>query len=178
MSNRPTYCWDANVFLAWLGEEASAPLGDIDLVRGEIDKGEANLLVPVLAYSEVLEAKHTPEQMEAFRGFLQRSNVDVANITQAVAEKTQQVRSRALGLKQKVKLRTPDATYIAVAILFKADVLHTLEATQLPKLSGTDVVEGLKITLPRPLRGTTSLLNPSPTAPVPPASPPPTTAPS
>ena len=51
MSNRPTYCWDANVFLAWLGEEATAPLADIDLVRGEIDKGEANLLVPVIAYS-------------------------------------------------------------------------------------------------------------------------------
>ena len=107
--------------------------------------------------------------MEMFRRFLQRSTVEVANITQAIAEKTGQVRSRALGLVPKVKLRTPDATYIAVAILFKADVFHTLEATQLPQLSGTATVEGLKITAPRPLKGTTSYLNPSPTAPQPPS---------
>ena len=160
MSNRPTYCWDANVFLAWLGEEPGAPLANIDLVRGEIDKGEANLLVPVIAYSEILEAKHTPDQMDLFRKFLQRSNVEVANITQEIAEKTGQVRSRALGLHPKVKLRTPDATYIAVAIVFKAEVLHTLEANQLPQLSGTSVVEGLKITAPRPLKGTSSFMCP------------------
>ena len=47
MSDRPTYCWDTNVFLAWLSEESTAPLADIDLVRGEIDRGEANLLVSV-----------------------------------------------------------------------------------------------------------------------------------
>jgi predicted nucleic acid-binding protein len=161
MSDRPTYCWDASVFLGWLGEEESAPLADMDLVRGEIDSGEAFLLVPATVIAEVLEAKNTPEQMEKFRNFLKRSNVVVADITQTIAEKTAQVRSRALGLKPQVKLGTPDATYIATAIVFKADVFHTLEKSQLPQLSGIAVVDGLKISAPRPLKGTTSFLNPS-----------------
>ena len=152
MNSRPIYCWDANVFLAWLGEEASAPLGDIELVIGEIDSGEAELEVPVTAYSEILEAHHTPEQMEKFRKFLQRSNVDVANITQPIAEKAGQARSRALALVPKVKLRTPDATYIATAIVYKASVFHTLEASQLPQLSETPVVDGLKIKTGTPER--------------------------
>jgi predicted nucleic acid-binding protein len=167
-NNRPVYCWDTNVLLAWLGDEPGAPLADIDLVRGEIDRGEAKLLVPVIAYAEVLEAKHTTEQMDLFRRFLQRSNVEVANVTPAVAEKAGQVRGRALGLSPAVKLRTPDALYIATAIVFKAAILHTLEANQLPQLSGTGVVDGLKIGPPRPLHGTSSFLNPPSAVPAPP----------
>lgn len=171
MNNRPTYCWDANIFLAWLGEEKGAPLGDIELVIREIDSGDAALVVPVTAYSEILEAHHTADQMEKFRQFLLRSNVEVANITQAIAEKAGQVRTRALALKPKVKLKTPDATYIATAIIYKASVFHTLEATQLPQLSETPTVDGLKIKPPKPLSGASSLFNSSATAPEPPASP-------
>jgi hypothetical protein len=97
MSKRPNYAWDSTVFLAWLGEEATAPLADIAAVVQEIDSGEANLIVSVTAYSEVLEAKHTEEQMGKFRRFLQRSNVVVVDQTVIVAEKAQQIRSKGLG---------------------------------------------------------------------------------
>ena len=164
------------MFLAWLQEEAAAPLGDIDLVRGEIGRGEATLLVPAILFTEILAARNTPEQMGTFRKFLNRSNVVVANIDQAIAEKAGQLRSRALELPQKVNLRTPDATYLATAIIYQADVFHTLEAALLPQLSGTPVVDGLRITAPRPLKGTTSYLNPPPTVTVPPVPPLPPTS--
>jgi hypothetical protein len=56
------------------------------------------------------------------------------------------------------KLKTPDATFIATAIVFKADVFHTLETTQLPLLSKTPIVDGLVISSPKPLTGEQSLL--------------------
>lgn len=35
---KPVYCWDASVFLAWINDEAAAPLADIAQVVEEIDK--------------------------------------------------------------------------------------------------------------------------------------------
>lgn len=159
MAKKPTYCWDASVFLAWLGGESSAPLNDITLIVAELDRGDSNLLVSVTAYSEVLEAKHTKEAMERFQKFLERSNVVVADITKAIAEKVGQIRSRGLQATPIRKIKTPDAQFMATAILYGADVFHTLETTQLPLLSGTDIVDGLRIEKPRPLN--TAPLGPS-----------------
>jgi PIN domain len=151
MNKKPTYCWDATVFVAWLIQESSAPLAEISAIVEEIDRANANLLVPVTAYSEVLDAKHSQEQMDQFRLFLKRSNVIVADTTQAIAKKSGQIRSRALAANPSRKIKTPDATFMATAIIFQADVFHTLEKNQLPGLSGTAIVDGLKIDSPKSL---------------------------
>lgn len=171
MSSPTVYCWDVNVILAYMLQDSSAPLADIDLVVGEIDRNEAILLVPVTAYMEILEAKNTPEQMAEVRAFLQRSNVEVANITQPIAEKVGQIRSRGLLAKPLRKIEVPDATYLATALLYKADVFHTCEEGMLLNLNGSDIVEKLLITKPKPLKGTSSYLTPSPSEPEPPSSP-------
>lgn len=171
MSDKVIYCWDTNILVAWLREEATAPLGDIELVVSEIDAGAAILLMPVIAYSEVLEAYYTPAQISRFRQFLERSNVEVANITKPIAEKAGQIRNRGLTAKPKRSIKTPDATFIATAIVYKANVLHTLEEGGWAAFSGSDMVDGLKISKPRPFRGTTSLFNPCPSEPPPPFSP-------
>jgi hypothetical protein len=147
------YCWDTSVFLAWLGEETGAPLANIELVIDEIDKSLAVLLVPVTAYSEVLEFNNTPKKMEKFRKFLERSNIIVADVTKAIAEKAGEIRSRGLAAKPKRKIKTPDATFMATAIIFRADVFHTCETEQLPNLSGTSIVDKLKICSPGPISG-------------------------
>lgn len=157
-SKRVTYCWDSNVLIAWVAEEAGAPLDDMQLVMNEIDAGTAALLVPVTAYSEVLEAKNTPEQMTKFRRFLERSNVVVADTTKAIAEKAGEVRSRGMQAKPKRDIKTPDATFIATAIIYRADAFHTLETSQLPKLSKTAIVDNLFICSPGPLSGHRSLI--------------------
>ncbi len=148
MSKQVIYCWDTSVFLAWLGEEKSAPLGDIDLIIGEIDRGEAILLVPVTAYSEILDAKHTPEQMAKLEKFLSRSNVVIADTTKPIARKVGEIRGQGLKEDPPLKLKTPDTTFIATAIHFEANVLHTLEE-KMRKLDESPIVDGLKIKLPK-----------------------------
>jgi predicted nucleic acid-binding protein len=154
MTKLVNYAWDTSVFLAWLAEETAAPLDDIAAVVEQIDKREANLIVSVTVYSEVLEAKHSAEQMEAFKKFLKRSNVIVVDTTLAVAEKAMQIRSKGLnqpGKRRKKtqarKIGTPDATHLATAILWKADVLHSLDK-KLLQLSGDPIVDGLLIKEP------------------------------
>jgi hypothetical protein len=151
--SKASYSWDATVFIAWLCEEPSAPLGDIDQVVGEIDSAQANLIVSVTAYSEVLAAKHTDEQMNQFRRFLKRSNVLVADNTVQIAEKAGEIRGK--GLAENRKIKTPDATYLATAILFQADVLHSLDLGML-SLSGSPIVDGLRISSPKPASGQTT----------------------
>src|SRR5260370_15142035 len=152
MSDIPLYSWDSTVFIAWISEEPGAPLKDIESVVVEIDNKKANLVVSVLAYSEILEVKHTPEQMIKFREFLKRSNVVVADNTVAIAEKAGEIRSRGFAEKgkKKRKIKTPDATFLATTIIYKAAVLHSLDPDLL-HLNQSPMVEGLRITKPIPL---------------------------
>ena len=99
----------------------------------------------VTAYEEILEIKHSKEQMDKFESFLKRSNIITLNVTLAVAKKTQEIRSKGMATGRKI--RTPDAQHIATAILCKATVLHSLDAGML-SLSETDIVDGLKIEKP------------------------------
>lgn len=164
MSKTPQYriCWDTSVFLAWFNEEASAPLGDIDIVLELIHSGKALLIVSVTTYTEIVHAKHTDEQIALLDLFLKRSNVVRADTTFAVAQKAEQVRSRGIELapsKHEVRnIKTPDATIIATAIVHQVDVLHSLEPRHIA-LSESPIVDGLKITAPRHPSGQSSLLN-------------------
>lgn len=149
------YCWDTSVFIAYMNREKSAPLADIELVVEEIRKKSSLLFVSVVTYTEVLEAKHTKKQMEAFSQFLKRSNVVTVDASIAIAQKAAVIRSKGLKIPkkgQKLGISTTDATIMATAILRSADVLHSLEPQHL-NLSGSPIVDGLKISLPHPLSG-------------------------
>jgi predicted nucleic acid-binding protein len=150
------YAWDSGVFIAWLCEETTAPLGDMDLVVREIDAGRANLILSVITYSEILESKYDKEQLEKLELFLWRSNVVKVDITIPIAQKAAQIRDA--GLRDGRKIKTPDATVIATAILHKADVLHTLDG-QMLGLNGTRIVDGLAITAPCLKSGERSLFD-------------------
>jgi predicted nucleic acid-binding protein len=139
------YAWDSGVFIAWLCEEATAPLGDMDLVVREIDAGGANLILSVMTYSEILESKYSKEQLDQLDSFLRRSNVVKVDTTIPIAQKAARIRDA--GLRDGRKIKTPDATVIATAILHKAHVLHTLDKGVL-NLNGTSIVDGLPITMP------------------------------
>ena len=45
MSEKPKYAWDTSVFLAWLTDDATAPLADIHAVAQDVDNGDAILIV-------------------------------------------------------------------------------------------------------------------------------------
>ena len=148
--DKPVYSWDSSVFIAWLCEDQTVPLIDIANVIEEIENDRAILVVSVTAYAEVLEAKHTPEQMASFREFLKRSNVVTADTT--ITEKAGAIRSGGLVLHPPRKIKTPDATFLATAILYKVDTLHTFDPDLL-NLNGHPLAEGVVICKPIVLSG-------------------------
>ena len=155
MSSKPTYCWDTSVFVAWLKEEPDKPLADIAAVAAEIDANEAVLVVPVTVLTEMQPRKFTAEEWDSFQKTLRRSNVVVADTTPAIAERGSRLRDRAEAEGRKIK--TGDATIIATAIVYGVAMLHTFEPKHI-NLSGSEVVEGLRITQPLPLSGQKGLL--------------------
>jgi predicted nucleic acid-binding protein len=150
MSKETNYSWDTGVFLAWLCDEVTSPLADISSVIEEIETKKANLIVSVIVYAEILTAKNGVDVVSKFRGFLRRSNVDLVDMTLAVAEKAEEIRSRAILDGRKIKL--PDATIVATAILRHAHVLHALDDGLL-SLNEKPIVDGLKIIPPKPFSG-------------------------
>ena len=155
-SRRPKYGWDTSVFLAWIGQEECYPLDDIALVADEIDASRADLIMSAIVYSEILEAKHSKQQMKQFQMFLKRSNVIVVDVTIGMAQKAAEIRGKAAKAKEKRRLKTPDAIVIATALVYGADVLHSFDP-HLVNLSGTAIVDGLKITHPHLITGQRAL---------------------
>jgi predicted nucleic acid-binding protein len=154
MSSKTNYAWDTSVILAWLNDEPSAPLADVGLVIDEIDGDKANLILSVTTFTEILESKYTAEQLDKLNRFLLRSNVIKVDTTFHIAQKASQIRNAGLAVGRKIK--TPDATVLATAILFKANVLHSLDEHHL-NLNGSPIVDGLCITLPQLLGGQRAL---------------------
>lgn len=64
-----------------------------------------------------------------------------ADTTVPIAQKASRIRSR--GEEEGRKIKTPDATIMATAILYEADVLHSLDP-RLLNLSGKSIVDGLE----------------------------------
>ena len=151
---RAKYCWDTSVFLAWLKDEADAPLDDIALVADVIDDDKADLIIPVAVFSEILEAKHTKRQMRQLKQFSKRSNVLSVDTTIAIAQRASELRSSLL--REGRKLRTPDAQIAATAILYDVDMLHSLDPDLL-KINGNPAGDGLMIVRPRLLSGQRAL---------------------
>ena len=109
-----------------------------------------------IVYSEILEAKHSKQQMKQFQMFLKRSNVIVVDVTIGMAQKAAEIRGKAAKAKEKRRLKTPDAIVIATALVYGADVLHSFDP-HLVNLSGTAIVDGLKITHPHLITGQRAL---------------------
>ncbi|MBC8350381.1 MAG: PIN domain-containing protein [Planctomycetes bacterium] len=147
---RPIYCWDTTVFLAWLKEEPNAPLADIDLVAREIDDNKAVLVVPVTITSEILDSRLSGEQRAKLSAFLKRSNIINANTTLDIAKKASEIRDAGLAMKPAKKIKTPDATIVATAIIYQCDALHSLDdkGSGPLRMKGMAVIGSLKICKP------------------------------
>jgi len=151
MQSKIIYCWDTSVLTAWVNEESTAPLGDIGLVVDELDNNKATLLMSVNTITEMLDAKFTPGQRTKYDLFFKRSNVVMANITPQIAQRASMIRNCALTKGRKIQ--TPDAQILATALLYKADVLHSLDIDHMLNLDGSEIVGGLKIIRPIPISG-------------------------
>lgn len=156
---KPVYCWDSCTVLAWFKQEKDKPLDDIALVIQEIENDRAVLLVSTILLTEVLDTAKSGSAAADFRNFIDRSSVRLADVDPRVAEKAANLRAKVLDNKKYTrKLRTPDAIILATAIIYDADVVHSLDRDFL-RLSNTDDAERMTITKPKIIGGQTSLLS-------------------
>lgn len=144
--------------LAWLLEEATAPLADIAIVVSEIDNKDAHLLIPATVYSEILMGALTKEQKNNLDAFVRRSNVESVDLTVNIASKAAEIRERGHRERPERKVKAADSHMAATAIMHNATVLHSLDKDLL-HLDGHATVENLAITKPRPISGQKGLLD-------------------
>ncbi len=155
MPKLPVYCWDANIFISWLGDEKSHTHG-ISAVLDEIEEGKANLVVPAIIFCEVLDFHRTKKDVRNFIKFMRRSNVVVFDVTERMANRASNIRSLARAEKPTRIIGTCDALYMATALMTSAHAFHTTE-TKLLKLDKSQTVEGLSICTPQTASGAKSL---------------------
>ena len=118
------------------------------MVVQEIEEKKATLLLSVVTFIEVLDVAKSGNAAHEFRQFLKRSNVLLADVDPKVAVKAAEIREKAIKKSQKIK--TPDAIIIATAIVHSANVLHSFN---MQGLSGSQIVDGLKISQPLLISG-------------------------
>ena len=141
-------CWDSCVMIShFRGDRDVSETQAIESVVDKLDEGHYNLVISTLLYAEVLASVMPKNAMSSFNKFVKRRDtVTNVPVTLKIAEKAQEIRN-------KTKIGTPDAIHIATAIIGEALVFHTFD-TDLIRLNGQDVVDGLEIT-PCHIPGTT-----------------------
>ncbi|MGR3311228.1 MAG: type II toxin-antitoxin system VapC family toxin [Candidatus Brocadiales bacterium] len=150
MKIKPTYYWDANVFIAHIKDEKS-PLrsqGETSGLReivNEIDEDKANLVSSVIVNTEILPGDLTKEQKERYNSIFKRPNIVLINVHTNVANKASEIRDYYR--QRTVSILTPDAIHLATALLIDVDIFHTFD-DKLLNLDGNVMGENLKIRKP------------------------------
>src|SRR5437588_4470566 len=156
-SGKPVIYWDTCVFVAWLKNEKDkwppAIWQGIQDVADLVQIGQAILVVSTLVRTEVFLGTLTPEQKQKFQAILRRKNLQEVAPHMRIAD-------RASTIREKHKIKTPDAIHLATAILYDVDEMHTMDGWHedgkrdgLLALSGNVAEYKLWITEPYP-RGT------------------------
>lgn len=107
----------------------------------------ATVVTSALVFSEVLNRAQDAERVrDKLNQLLLRPGFAVIDATLAVSNKAGEVREHVNA--SGVQLKRNDAIYIATALLFKVDALHTFDPG-LCGLDGSPLVDGLRIHHPR-----------------------------
>jgi len=143
----PKYCWDACVFIAYLTGEPRAQ-GEVDglfEVLDLVDRHQAVILTSTLVRTEVLDDPAHPDLATRLEGLFASPSCVAIETNRAISEKAGRLRTacRAAGRS----LKTPDALYLATALLNGATAFHTFDG-QLLGLSGLHEVDLLTICKP------------------------------
>ena len=148
---KPRYCWDSCIFIAVLTGEPRTEdeLHALKDVMDQIDRKEVVLVTSVLIRTEVLDAFDSHTMRKEMERFLLRSNVVEQPVTPGIGTSAGEIRA-ALGRKA-IKIKAPDAIFVATAIAHDCDALHTYDEGIL-RHSERPEVSGLKITKPSSLQ--------------------------
>jgi predicted nucleic acid-binding protein len=153
-SGKPVIYWDTCVFIAWLKDEKDkwppSIWQGIQDVADLVQIGQAILVTSTLTRVEVFLGTLTQEQKQKFAGILRRKNVQEVAPHMRIAD-------RASAIREKHRIKTPDAIHLATAILYDVDEMHTMDGWHedgkrdgLLALSGNVAEYKLTITEPYP----------------------------
>jgi predicted nucleic acid-binding protein len=137
---KPKFCWDATIFISHLTGEIRTPEETAGLaeVVDLTDSNRAIIITSSLLHTEVIGDSRV---IAALNALFRRPNFVQMNVSPEI--------SRAAGrIRDATGLKTPDAIYVATAIEFRVDALHSFDDHHL-RLSGAREVGGLVICKPR-----------------------------
>ncbi len=129
---------DSSALIAWIrGEPAAQRIaGLIEM----IDREEALLVESVIVLAEVYKRSTAPDEAERIRqdGTLDRIRAKLESRDVMLLDVTPPVARKVTELRRAHKLKLPDATHLATALLNKCDWLVTLDS-DFPQLDGLRV---------------------------------------
>lgn len=136
--NNNLICWDSGVLISWVTGEYKDRLPGIAAVIKGIEGGRYILTVSDVINEEVQWTKMSDDAKEKFAQFMRnRQIIKVIPNGHVISKKAEAIIS-------KTNLKKKDATHVAVAIIVKAQVLHTYDNGIL-KYDGRTEVEKLAI---------------------------------
>lgn len=145
----PNYCWDSGVFIALLTGESARTAEEIAGMREVVDlvdRGGAIISTSAMAQPEVLSNRANPDTREKFEALFKRQNFQVIPANSAIFTLATEIREEAT--REGRSIRTPDAIFIATAVAYRLDALHTFDE-KLLAVSGRSCARGLLICKPR-----------------------------
>ena len=120
------YYWDTCCFIAWLTSKdyPQEVLDGLDDVAKEVNENRAILCTSVMTDTEILEGQLTADQITKFQNLFKRRNVIQITLDQRIARRASEIRNYYNG--RGIKIKTPDATHLATAIIYEAEEFHTI----------------------------------------------------
>lgn len=146
MSAKPKYYWDACIFFAWLNNEeaihGTAVIDGIVDMAKQYDDNTIVLMSALATKTEVFDFKlKTQYARDEFSKRFQRDNFLWILADERVTDKSRSLRD--FHAKKGVTLDANDCIHLAAAIVYKADVLYTLDGNSpTPKPNSLLLLDG------------------------------------
>jgi hypothetical protein len=160
-ADREIIYWDACIFLAWLKDEPceAGVMEGIEETVKRVHDNEVVLITSIMTQTEVLESKMPKDAQTKFDNVFKRRNVVWINHDTRVGKLSHDIRDYYA--QRAISLSSPDSVHLASAILYQADVFHTLDGSGKKKrghllpLDGN--VAGHKLKIAKPYKSQLSL---------------------
>lgn len=142
-------CWDASALISLIKGYPKRE-SVLKSVVGLVDGGKYKLVFSTLIYTEVLESSMPEGATNKFKEFMNnRGRFNLFAVDINIAKEAQEIRD-------KTRIKTPDAIHIATAIVSGSKLFHTFDE-KLLQLNGKEEVKNISIT-PCTVPGTSSPL--------------------
>lgn len=136
------FCWDSVTFIAVLNGGTHRSQDEVSGLREVVDmveRKQARIVTSEMILAEVLENAERLERL------MKRPEYFMVSAAGPILRRVRELRDAARASGR--SLKTPDATYVATALAYKAEALHTFDGGLLG-LSGLPCVDGLCISKP------------------------------